>query len=128
MDEDSPHAAELQRIDQKVNLLLDMVGHLLAASQSRPAAVPVRFNTRGAVWQHPAPGPRGGTRGVVEIHLKECLVQPLTLSGTVTEDSPDGIVQLQFDPLPETVTDHMEKLVFRRHRRQIAGVRHSRRL
>jgi hypothetical protein len=127
MDEDSPHAAELQRIDQKVNLLLDMVGHLLAASQSRPAAVPVRFNTRGIVWQHSAPGPKRGTRGVVEIHLKDCLVQPLTLSGVVTDDSSDGIVQLQFDALPEPVADHMERLVFRRHRRQIAGVRSGRR-
>jgi hypothetical protein len=87
----------------------------------------VRFNTRGIVWQHAGATPRRGERCIVEIHLKDCLVQPLTLSGTVSDDTADGMIQISFDPLPEPVSDHMEKLVFRRHRRQIAGVRHARR-
>lgn len=126
-DEDSPHAADLLRIDLKVNLLLEMVGHLLAASQSRPPARPVRFNAHGIVWQTDGAVPAPGTRGVVEVHLKDSLVQPLCLLGSVADESHDGVVHMRFEPLPEAVGDHVEKLVFRRHRRQIAGVRHTRR-
>src|SRR5579862_2892021 len=39
-DEDSPHAADLMRLELKVNLLLDLVGQILASNRPRPAAVP----------------------------------------------------------------------------------------
>lgn len=138
-DDDGPHAADLRRIDLKVNLLLDMVGHLVAASQARPPARPLRFNAHGIVWSL-RPGeaaPRGGTPGLVEIHLKPFMVDPLALPGVVAAAEPaaagggrDGggaIVHVRFEALPEMVADHIEKLVFRRHRRQVAGVRQSRR-
>lgn len=126
-DEDSPHAADIMRIDLKINLLLDLVGHVVARSQSRPAAVPVRFNTHGIVWTQTAPAPQAGTRGIVEIHLRDALVEPLALPGVVAEGSADGHVHVRFEGLHETVADHIERLVFRRHRRQIAGARLSRR-
>ena len=100
---------------------------LLAASQSRPPARPVRFNAHGIVWQTDGAVPAPGTRGVVEVHLKDSLVQPLCLLGSVADESHDGVVHMRFEPLSEAVGDHVEKLVFRRHRRQIAGVRHTRR-
>ena len=84
-NDDSPHAADLLRIDLKVNLLLDMVGALLAATQSRPAAVPARFNPHGIVWETADEIPPAGAYGLVEIHLRDCLVQPLSLAGRVAE-------------------------------------------
>lgn len=126
-DEDSPHAADIMRIDLKINLLLDLVGHVVARSQSRPAAVPVRFNTHGIVWSQSGPAPKVGTRGLVEIHLRDALVEPLTLLGVVADGSGDGHVHVRFESLHETVADHIERLVFRRHRRQIAGARLTRR-
>src|SRR5216684_6119434 len=45
--EDAPYAAEILRLDLKINLLLDLVGQLLASNRPRPAAVPVRFNALG---------------------------------------------------------------------------------
>ena len=36
--DDSPHAADIARLDLKVNLLLDMVGQLLVQSHPRPRA------------------------------------------------------------------------------------------
>jgi hypothetical protein len=125
--EDSPHAADILRIDLKVNLLLDMVGALLAASQSRPAAVPARFNPHGIVWDSAGPPPSAGALGIVEIHLRECLVQPLALVGVVAEGPPDRHVHVRFEPLQDQVADQFERLVFRRHRRQVAGGRHPRR-
>ena len=133
-DDDGPNAADLRRIDLKLNLLLDMLGHLVAASQARPPARPLRFNAHGAVWSL-RPGeaaPAGGTPVLVEIHLKPFMVEPLALAGVVlAEGEPataaGAVVHVRFEPLPETVADHIEKLVFRRHRRQIAGVRQGRR-
>lgn len=126
-DEDSPHAADIMRIDLKINLLLDLVGHIVARSQSRPPAVPVRFNAHGIVWTHSGTAPEVGTRGIVEIHLRDALVEPLALPGIVAEGSGDQHMHVRFEGLHETVADHIEKLVFRRHRRQIAGARLSRR-
>src|SRR5687767_15606982 len=42
-DESSPHAADLMRMEVKVNLLLDLVGQLLAAQLPRPATTVIRF-------------------------------------------------------------------------------------
>ena len=119
--EDSPHAADIQRIDLKVNLLLDMVGALLAASQSRPPAVPARFNPHGIVWESAGAPPAAGAYGLVEIHLKDCLAQPLVLAGTVADGPAERRVHVRFDPIQGHVADQVERLVFRRHRRQVAG-------
>jgi hypothetical protein len=125
--EDSPHAADILRIDLKVNLLLDMVGALLAASQSRPPSVPARFNPHGIVWDCSGPLPAPGSYGIVDIHLRECLAQPLSLAGTVAEGPADRHVHVRFEPIHEQVADQFERLVFRRHRRQVAGGRAQRR-
>ncbi len=129
LDEEAVGGAHIQRIDLKVNLLLELVGHLLAASQSRPPAAPLRFNARGIVWTPAAPSSSlvAGSRGRIEIYLRECLVQPLTFTGTLVDADPNGPCHMKFDSLPEIIEDQVEKLVFRRHRRSVAGVRLTRR-
>ncbi len=127
-DENAPHAADLQRLELKVNLLLDMVGALLAASHRRPRNSSIRFNALGAVWHTTAPLPELGQQGVVEIYLRDCIAEPLRLAGRVTNVGPDGRVKLRFVPPGEHIADLMEKLAFRRHRRQVAGARQPKRL
>jgi hypothetical protein len=126
-DENAPYAADILRLDLKLNLLLDMVGQILAANRPRPTAVPVRFNALGGMWRGTAPLPEAGEQGVAEIYLHDCLVQPLRLPGRVTNVTPDGQVKVRFAPVGEAVADLIEKLAFRRHRRQIAGSRQPRR-
>ncbi|HJS89345.1 MAG TPA: PilZ domain-containing protein [Steroidobacteraceae bacterium] len=122
-DENSPYAADLMRLERKMNLLLDLVGQILAANRPRPAPTSVRFNALGAVWRGTSPLPEAGTQGVLEVYLHDCLAQPLRLPGRVTNVTPDGNVKARFLPLGETIADLIEKLAFRRHRRQIAGTR-----
>ena len=122
-DENSPYTADLMRLERKINLLLDLVGQILAANRPRPIPAAVRFNALGAVWRGTAPLPETGAQGVLEVHLHECLAQPLRLPGRVTSVTPDGNVKARFIPLGETVADLIEKMAFRRHRRQIAGTR-----
>ena len=122
-DENSPYAADLMRIERKMNLLLDLVGQILAANRPRPAPTSVRFNALGAVWRGTPPLPEAGAQGILEVHLHECLAQPLRLPGRVTNVTPYGNVKARFLPLGETIADLIEKMAFRRHRRQIAGTR-----
>lgn len=129
-DENSPHAADIMRLEFKVNLLLDLVGQILIGSQPRPPAAPIRFNSKGAIWHATSSKvaqPRVGEEGFTEIHLRDCLVQPLCFYGHVADASPDGRVKVRFAPLGEPISDLLEKLAFRRHRRQVAGARHPRR-
>jgi Atypical PilZ domain, cyclic di-GMP receptor len=127
-DENAPHAADIMRLDLKINLLLDLMGQLLAANRPRPPAVHVRFNALGGMWRSGGGSlPEVGEFGVAEIYLHDCLAQPLRLPGHVTNVTPDGQIKVKFAPVGEAVADLIEKLAFRRHRRQIAGSRQPRR-
>ncbi len=122
-DDNSPHAADILRLDLKMNLLLDMVGQLLAASHPRPKPVAVRFNALGGVFQAAAPFPDLGSQGVLEVYLRDCIADPLRLVGRIASVGPDGRVKVRFIPPGEHIADLLEKLAFRKHRRQVAGVR-----
>jgi hypothetical protein len=124
VDENSVHAADIVRLDLKVNLLLDMVGQLLIASRPRPASAAIRFNAVGAVWQGVAPYPELGNQGVLEVYLRDCIAEPLRLVGRIASVGPDGRIKARFIPPGEHISDLLEKLAFRRHRRQVAGAKH----
>jgi Atypical PilZ domain, cyclic di-GMP receptor len=124
-DDESPHSADILRLDFKLNLLLDLVGQLIAASQPSARPLPIRFNAMGANWQ-PAQPLAVGANGILEITLKDLLVQPLHLPAQIVAGAPPGEARARFLSLGETVADHIEKLVFRRHRRKIAGSRQQR--
>lgn len=125
-DDNSPHAADVMRLDLKVNLLLDMVGALLVASRPRPRAASIRFNALGGVWHAVAPFPELGSQGVLEIHMRDCIAEPLRLVGRIASVGPDGRVKIRFASPGENIADLMEKLAFRKHRRQVAGARSPR--
>lgn len=125
-EEKSLHSADLLRLEVKMNLVLELMGQLLAAQQPRPRPAPLRFNALGAVWKTTTP-PKVGDQGLLDIHLRECLAQPLTLIANVTHVSASGEVKVWFTPPGEATADLIEKLAFRRHRRLVAGVRQPRR-
>ena len=61
-EENSPHAADLLRIELKINLLLDLVGKILASSHPRPKPLPIRFNALGATFRAPPAAVRSPAR------------------------------------------------------------------
>ncbi len=125
-DDESPHSADLMRLDFKLNLLLDLAGQLLAASQPRVAPVHIRLNAMGASWKTDAP-PALGNQGLLEVVIRDIVVQPLNLPAEVVAGAAPGEARVRFTCLGEVVADHIEKLVFRRHRRKIADARRPRR-
>jgi hypothetical protein len=122
LDDDSPHSADLMRLDFKLNLLLELAGQLLAQTQPRPQTTQIRFNAMGAMWKTGETLP-GNSFGLLEITLRDIIVQPLHLPAQIVAGADAGFARARFVALGETVADHIEKLVFRRHRRKIAGAR-----
>jgi len=61
----------------------------------------------------------------VEIYLRECVAEPLRLIGRVANLSSGGEIKVRFLPPGEATSDLLEKLAFRRHRRQVAGARQA---
>lgn len=120
-DENAPLAAEIQRLDRKMSLLLALVGQLLAVNRPRPAPVSVRFNAHGALWRPVSSPPSAGADGVLEIYLDECIAQPLRLRGRISAVTEAGDVKMRFEPLDDALSAVIAKIAFRRHRRQIAG-------
>ncbi|MGD9842501.1 MAG: PilZ domain-containing protein [Steroidobacteraceae bacterium] len=119
-DERSPYHADIIRLDMKVNLLLDLVGHLLSASHPLPDAFPIRFNAQGAVWKDAALSGAAESTGVLEIHLHQNLFDPLRFPGQLVSVSASGLVKVKFESLGDAVADLIDKLAFRRHRRHVA--------
>jgi len=125
-DDESPHSADLRRLDFKLNLLLDLAGQLVAASQPRLRPFNIRLNAMGASFTYDEML-NEGDYGVLEVVLRDIVVQPLNLPAQVVSGAEPGQVRVRFLSLGEVVADHIEKLVFRRHRRKIAGARGIRR-
>ena len=124
-DDESPHSADILRLDFKLNLLLDLAGQLVAASQPRLRPFNIRLNAMGASFTYDEPL-KEGEYGVLEVVLRDIVVQPLNLPAQVVSGAPEGQMRVRFLSLGELVADHIEKLVFRRHRRKIAGSRQQR--
>jgi hypothetical protein len=127
-DDQTPQAAELARLDLKVNLLLDMLGRLLAQHQPRPAPARIRFNARGASWR-PVGGAdlvmfRPNTSGLLEIHLHESMLDPLRLVGRVSRVTQES-VEVDLERSSDALTNLLAKFIFRQHRRRIADTRQA---
>ena len=97
------------------------------AAAAAAAGIVIRFNALGARLAKSARRCGSGEQGLLDIYLRESLAQPLTLIANVTQVSADGQVKVAFTPPGEATADLIEKLAFRRHRRQVAGVRQPRR-
>lgn len=119
-----PLAADLARIDFKLNLVLQLVGKLVPPDRSA-AAVRVRFNAIGVSWELSGVPPRVGQRGLVRIRLRGSLPQTLDLYAEITENMGAGITA-RFIDLSASVTELLQKLCFLMHRKQVAGSRKSR--
>lgn len=125
LDDAQPLAAELARLDFKLTLLLDLVAQLASRDLQRPPPVHVRFNALGATFAAPeAHAP--GSDGVLHVHLRNTLPRPLSFPARVAGRDPSGYTRVRFQSVSDPVADLVEKLTFRRHRRNVAESRRPR--
>jgi hypothetical protein len=126
-DESAALVHELQRLEYKLNLLLRLTADISLQSRALPPPQRARLTGRGFEWFGELAPPTGAT-GVASAYINPALPQPFKVSCTVIDErSVDGmrVAQLSFSGLSDTVVDLLEKLIFRHHRRLIAGSRHA---
>ncbi|HTP39000.1 MAG TPA: PilZ domain-containing protein [Steroidobacteraceae bacterium] len=125
-EELGPLAAELARLDFKLNVVLQLLGRLVTRDQSVPA-VNVTFNAQGASWTPagPLPGIERGKLGLLRIQLRSSLPQPLEIPAEVLAVQQDE-VKVAFVHVAESATELLQRLAFLRHRRYVAEARKSR--
>ncbi len=128
LKEESPALLhELQRLEYKLNILLRLTAELAARSSPLPSAQRTRLGSRGLEWFGAAAPPAGST-GLLYVYINPALPQPLKIPCTVAaERMQDGgrVAQLRFHELSDGVIELLDKLIFRHHRRLIAGARLS---
>ncbi|HHH36396.1 MAG TPA: hypothetical protein ENK48_06145 [Gammaproteobacteria bacterium] len=120
------HGQELARIESKLDLLLDMVSQMLTAQLAVPPSLPVRLSALGVQWRQSGPLPAAGRRLLLELYLHRKFLRPLILPGRVAdvrEEEGGGEVTVVFEGMTEAVSNWLEKLIFRQHRRSVALAR-----
>jgi hypothetical protein len=120
-DDDSPVMQELQRMDSKINVLLDIVDRLLMPSTLLPGRQAVRFNAVGVtVPENLLPT---ADALLVRLHFDTCRALPLELPSQLGRRLNDGRAFVYFCQLSELVEDGLERFVFCHHRRKVAEAR-----
>ena len=127
-DESPALLHELQRLEFKLNVLMRVIAELTGRNSHLPPPQRVTLASRGVEWTGGEALGIGST-GILDLYINAALPQPLRLPATVvghrTHGDGSAAVQIQFSGLNEQVVDLVEKLIFRHHRRLVAGSRHS---
>jgi Atypical PilZ domain, cyclic di-GMP receptor len=125
-DESPALLHELQRLEYKVNILLRLTAELALRSSGLPPAERVRMSSRALEWfgEH---GARTEATGLLSIYISPALPQPLKIPSIVSGEAVDGAraTRFRFVGLSDPVIDMLEKLIFRHHRRLVAGAKHA---
>ncbi|HTV86119.1 MAG TPA: PilZ domain-containing protein [Dyella sp.] len=120
-DDDSPLMQELQRMDSKINVLLDIIDRTLVPDSLLPARHAVRFNAVGAVLPESLLPPADTL--LVRLHFDACRALPLELAARKGHSLGNGNAFVYFCEMSELVEDGLERFVFCHHRRKVAEAR-----
>jgi hypothetical protein len=124
-DESPALVHELQRLEYKVNILLRLTAELAVRNSGLPPAQRVRLTSRALEW-FGAGTPAVGATGLLAVYINSSLPQavkiPCAVAGEHSEDKV-RVAHMRFCGLSEAVTEQLEKLIFRHHRRLVAGAR-----
>lgn len=123
-DEYGVVAQELNRIDAKVNLMLDLLSQLLTQQKLLPGHCPVRFGAEGLAWRTSEVGEiQSGQHLAVDVYMQPRYPSPLKLTGDVVsiEAGEDGVwITIAYHGLTPSLHNAFDKLIFRHHRRSVA--------
>lgn len=123
-EDPGPLAGEIARLDFKLNLVLQLLSKLVLKGRMPPSTT-IQFNAHGASWTALGPVPVVGSHGLLRIHLRGALPQPLDLPAVV-RGVQGAQVRVRFEELPDAVGELIQRLAFLRHRRDVADARKAR--
>jgi hypothetical protein len=120
---------ELHHLEFKMNLLLELMGEVLATQLQLPPKSFVQLGSASLEWQDDCGVmPEMSQPVVLDVYLHPQYPKPVSLSGKVAllENRDGGQCRclVHFDEFPESLRDQLVKLIFTHHRRAVA---HSRR-
>jgi Atypical PilZ domain, cyclic di-GMP receptor len=117
----------LQRLDAKLNLLLDMLGEMLQASLNPPSQQPFRWSRNGIRVVGALDSSAAGVSGMLRMLLSPRLPQMIEIPATVIALGQDGNGQgcqwFAFDILNESLHVALDRHLIRAHRRALADTR-----
>ncbi len=114
-----------RRVEAKLDLVLSLLGEMLARQQGLPTARRVCLGGEvlcidGADNQ-PLPAPGAWLR--LRVYLMPSIPRPLVVAAEVLPSETPKRLLLRLAGLPESTRDLLERFVFRQHRRAIAQAR-----
>ena len=124
-DEQQALVEDLQRIEFKVNVLIQLVSRLMKQAGNQPPAKNFRLHATGIEWLLEGDEVLPGF-GIVSLHVSRHFPEPLRLPGRILgshHDAEGHWLRFGFEGLAPSVVELIERLVFRHHRRLVAGVR-----
>ena len=114
--------AEVERLHQKMDVVLELLGAVLRASRGASAARPLRLTREGLSWPVGERVPEAGTSLLATLDLHPCAPAPLCWPVAILGVH-EGEVCARFGDMSEALGAALERFVFTRHRRSVAGAR-----
>jgi hypothetical protein len=113
---------EVERLSQKLDVVLDLLGAVLHASRGDDPATPIRLSREGLCWPNAADTPAAGAPVLITLDLHACAPAPLCWPADVVGVH-EGEVCARFREMSDAMGAALERFVFTRHRRSVAGAR-----
>lgn len=122
LDDNNPLVQEMQRMDAKLTALVEIVNRWLAPPDTLPSRHALRFNAIGALLPA-ALLPTQGEGLRLRLRFDVCRSLPLEFAAHRERVLDDGSGFVAFAMPADASSDALERLVFRHHRRKVAGSR-----
>ena len=121
LNEEHERSSDIQRIESKVNIVLDLVALLARQSSQLPPMYPTRLASTFIEWQCSA-APQDGQSVIVQVYLSVKYPRPVQLVGIAEAVAADSIFncRVNLSSAGEVQQDLLEKYIFRQHRRRVA--------
>jgi hypothetical protein len=123
-----PLAMEIQRLDQKMTLLTELLSDLLRGQLALPAETTLRIAAEGVSWVNNDDVLPQGQFLKLDLYLLPDVPRALQFIGRVISAEPSRVepacrITVSFVGLSDAVDSQLGKLVFRHHRREVAMAR-----
>lgn len=125
--EDDPQRDDVARLENKLHVLFDMVGMLLAQTVRVPDTIDCVVQRDGMQWHCERDVPPVDQLLRISLYLNRRYPRPLELCARVEHvlESRPARVTARFVDLDDAVGDGLAKIIFREHRREVAIARRS---
>ena len=124
-DDNDDISQHLKRQEAKIDLLMDMVAELLARQSHMPKDVEVKLTAQDVVWQDSEQQFAVDECVEVDIYITPSTPKAIRFYGRIAS-SAEGEHRAEFAGVSRQVSDLLEKIIFRHHRRAVAQQRSGR--